>query len=60
MLVDLDQVDSDPFENVLYDVCICGAGPAGLSLALKISRSLQVLLLEGGGMQYSDRPQNLL
>ena len=38
-----------------YDFCICGAGPAGITIARKLAaRKKKVLLLEGGGLTYSD------
>ena len=41
-----------------YDVCICGAGPAGITTARKLAaRGKRVLLLEGGGLTYSDGSQ---
>ncbi|MFI4928172.1 MAG: GMC oxidoreductase, partial [Burkholderiales bacterium] len=42
------------------DVCIVGAGPAGISLALSLTgRGLQVLLLESGRMQEDPTTQAL-
>ncbi|MHC8320949.1 FAD-dependent oxidoreductase [Pseudomonas sp. GB2N2] len=44
----------------LYDVCIIGAGPAGITLALRLARNgRHVLLIEGGGREYSQDSQNL-
>ena len=54
MFIDLNKVDSDPFRDKRYDVCICGAGVAGITLALKLSRSLNIVLLEAGGYEFSD------
>ena len=37
-----------------YDLCICGAGPAGITIARKLAgRGKKVLLLEAGGLSYS-------
>ena len=37
-----------------YDVCVVGTGPAGITLARKLSAAGQiVLLLEAGGLDYS-------
>jgi choline dehydrogenase-like flavoprotein len=42
------------------DLCIVGAGAAGISLALEwINTSKRVILLEGGGFQYEDAMQDL-
>jgi choline dehydrogenase-like flavoprotein len=42
------------------DLCIVGAGAAGISIALQFLGSpLKVILLEGGGFQYEDRMQEL-
>jgi len=44
----------------LYDLCIVGAGPAGITLALEMaSVGWKIALLEGGGLEYSDRSQRL-
>ncbi|XSC45478.1 hypothetical protein ACF1BQ_005045 [Bradyrhizobium sp. RDT10] len=43
-----------------YDVCVCGTGPAGITVARKLAtRGKKVLLLEGGGLEYSDQSQHL-
>jgi len=43
-----------------YDVCIAGTGPAGITLARKLSQAgLQVVLLEAGGLDYSEQSQDL-
>ena len=42
-----------------YDVCIAGTGPAGITLARKLSQAgLQVVLLEAGGLDYSQQSQD--
>jgi choline dehydrogenase-like flavoprotein len=42
-----------------YDVCICGTGPAGITVARKLaSYGKRVVLLEGGGLGYSDQSQD--
>jgi choline dehydrogenase-like flavoprotein len=42
------------------DICIVGAGAAGISIALEwINTKYKVILLEGGGFEYDDTVQNL-
>lgn len=48
MIVDLNNVTSDPFKGKKYDVCICGAGVAGITIARKLSKRLNIILLEAG------------
>ena len=59
MFNDLELFESDPFKGNYYDVCIFGTGPAGMSLALNLPVDLRVLLIEGGGAEYSDKSQSL-
>jgi choline dehydrogenase-like flavoprotein len=43
-----------------YDICIVGAGPAGISLALQFEAThLRVCLLEAGGTVYESATQQL-
>ncbi|MGE8063648.1 FAD-dependent oxidoreductase [Pseudomonas sp. NPDC089569] len=43
-----------------YDVCIIGGGPAGITLALRLAgNGRRVVLLEGGGHEYSPASQDL-
>ena len=42
-----------------YDVCVCGAGPAGITVARKLAANgKKVLLLEGGDLSFSEKSQN--
>lgn len=42
------------------DVCICGAGPAGITLALQLARNnVKVILIEGGDLRFSQQSQEL-
>lgn len=44
-------------EEVVYDVCVFGAGPAGISLALKLQNK-RVLICEAGDLDYSEKSQD--
>ncbi len=59
MINNLNQLDSTTFQNRVYDICIIGAGPAGLTIALNLPKYLNILLLEAGGMQRSDESQQV-
>lgn len=59
MLADLSRLAPDHFADTVFDVCICGAGPAGLSLAQRLSGRFAVALIEGGDLEYSDESQDL-
>ena len=57
MWVDLNQVEQSPFDG-MYDVCVCGSGPAGMATAQKlIQQGARVLLLEAGGMEITAESQ---
>jgi len=58
MFIDLNEVDGAAVDK-LYDICICGAGVAGITLALELAERFRVILLEGGGMQVSAESQRL-
>lgn len=49
MFVDLNEAETDPFSGKRFDVCICGSGAAGITLAAYVGKHLNVALLEGGG-----------
>lgn len=58
MLIDLQKSTEDM--TLETEVCIVGAGAAGVALARDLMRAGQdVCLLEGGGMDYEDASQNL-
>lgn len=57
-IVDLNLVDADPFNGKQFDFCICGSGPAGMTLALKLGQRHSVCLLEAGAMQYTQESQD--
>ncbi|MBS1553359.1 MAG: GMC family oxidoreductase [Bacteroidetes bacterium] len=51
-----------PSESVIEgDICIIGAGPAGLSMAMDwMDTPYKVVLLEAGGFEYDDKVQDML
>jgi choline dehydrogenase-like flavoprotein len=59
MFIDLNRVDRTHFRDRTFDVCVCGAGVAGITLARKLGAGLSVALLEGGGREYSYESQSL-
>ncbi|MEQ1484725.1 GMC family oxidoreductase [Methyloglobulus sp.] len=55
MIIDLDTATKN-VKTADYDVCICGAGAAGITLAVYLARAgKKVALLEAGGFEYSDQ-----
>jgi choline dehydrogenase-like flavoprotein len=58
MIEDALELDAD--STLVTDVCVVGAGAAGISLALELAdRGVHVLLLESGGRDADDRTQRL-
>jgi choline dehydrogenase-like flavoprotein len=57
MFIDLNDVGSDHFEQKRFDVAICGAGVAGITLARKLSAEYSVALCEAGDIEYSQESQ---
>jgi len=56
----LDANDLDPGAVIAADVCIVGAGAAGITLALELrGRGLDVVVLEGGGLELESESQAL-
>lgn len=56
MLIDASRLDPD--EPVRSQVCVVGAGPAGLTVATELAdRGAEVCVLESGGMERSARAQ---
>lgn len=59
MIIDLDSVENN-LGRKHYDVCICGAGPAGITTARVLAeQGMKVALFEGGGLEYSELSQDL-
>jgi hypothetical protein len=61
MLFDAEQlVEDNELKSVLFDICICGAGPAGITLALRLAaRGWRVALLEAGALEIHPASQDL-
>ncbi|MEO0399910.1 MAG: GMC family oxidoreductase [Pseudomonadota bacterium] len=52
MLVDLNKTPTPSPFNDTYDLCVCGSGPAGVTVARKAAAGgARVLLLEAGGFE---------
>lgn len=50
----------EPNSEIEGDICIIGAGAAGISLALELEKSsIKVILLESGGFEYDEQIQSL-
>lgn len=59
MIVDIDKSAPDPSAG-RYDVCIAGGGVAGITLAYTLAaRGQRILLLEAGGLEYTDKSQSV-
>ena len=58
MHIDTRQLDDGSI--IEGDICIVGAGPAGISMALEwINSPHKIILLEGGGFEYDEKVQDL-
>ena len=58
MLIDLEEAKDDI--NLEAEVCVVGAGAAGVALARDLMNSgREVILLEAGGMDYDEQTQSL-
>lgn len=59
MIIDLNAVEQN-IPSRKYDVCLCGAGPAGITVARALSkRGKKVAILEAGGFEYSELSQDI-
>ncbi len=55
----VDARDLDNNSSIAGDICIVGAGAAGISIALEwMNTPYKVILLEGGGFDYDDKAQD--
>jgi choline dehydrogenase-like flavoprotein len=60
VLVDAGQLGENDLRDTVFDVCICGAGPAGITLARALAgKNRRVALMEGGGLESSEESQSL-
>jgi len=59
MIFNLNEGSVDLVKEKVFDICIIGAGPAGISLALSLDRSFDILLLEAGDMEYTEESQEI-
>lgn len=58
MIIDLHTYE--PEDDIRGDVCVVGAGPAGITIALELAaHGIDVVLVEGGGLHYEDASQAL-
>lgn len=55
----LTSADLSPDQKLDFDVCVIGAGPAGITLALELAPSMSVVVLEGGAEQVVSTQQEL-
>ena len=60
MLLDVHEWAGSRFRDTVFDVCVCGAGPAGITLARQLaSKGHTVALMESGGLQQTEESQRL-
>jgi choline dehydrogenase-like flavoprotein len=59
MIADLETAGREDLDR-LYDVCVVGSGPAGMTVARRLAaRGFTVALMEGGGLEIDGRSQDL-
>lgn len=59
MWIDLNSATDFRFDDS-YDVCVCGSGPAGITIARRLKNAgARVLLLEAGGLEFSAPSQEI-
>jgi choline dehydrogenase-like flavoprotein len=59
VIIDLNSVNKS-FSHKKYDACLCGAGPAGITVARVLAKQgKRVAIFEGGGLEYSEPSQDI-
>lgn len=59
MIIDLNSVKRNSIHRQ-YDVCLCGAGPAGITTARVLAKQgKKVAIFEGGGLEFSELSQDI-
>lgn len=59
MFVDSRKIDQDA--EIETDICIVGAGAAGITIAMELAGTpFRVALVEGGGLDYEDETQDMM
>lgn len=58
MIIDLNSVEKNSTHRQ-YDICLSGAGPAGITIARVLAKQgKKVAIFEGGGLEYSELSQD--
>ena len=59
MIADASTIDRSAFDRT-FDVCVIGAGPAGITLARRLAADgAQVALMEAGGLEITEESQDV-
>src|SRR5262245_22975383 len=60
MILDAEARADDWFRDRIFDVCVVGSGPAGVTLARRLgARGISVGLFEGGALKFTAESQAL-